>query len=53
MIKDDQLTAENLVATVDEIMEDDTLLQQMAAESKKQGIPDAAQRLYQLVQSII
>lgn len=53
MIRDDQLTAENLVATVDEIMEDDALLQQMSAESKKQGIPDAAERLYQLVQSII
>ncbi|GAA3021561.1 undecaprenyldiphospho-muramoylpentapeptide beta-N-acetylglucosaminyltransferase [Tetragenococcus solitarius] len=53
MIKDDQLTAENLVATVDEIMEDDALLQQMSSQSKKQGIPDAADRLYQFVKSMI
>lgn len=53
MIKDEQLTAENLVATVDKIMEDDVLLQEMSAQSKKQGISDAADRLYQFVKSII
>lgn len=53
MINDNELTAENLVATVDEIMGDDALLQQMAEQSKKQGIPDASERLYQFIQTII
>ncbi|MDN6640244.1 MAG: undecaprenyldiphospho-muramoylpentapeptide beta-N-acetylglucosaminyltransferase [Tetragenococcus sp.] len=53
MIQDDELTAENLVATVDEIMEDDALLQQMSEQTKNQGIPDASERLYQFIQTII
>ncbi|GMA47622.1 undecaprenyldiphospho-muramoylpentapeptide beta-N-acetylglucosaminyltransferase [Tetragenococcus muriaticus] len=53
MLQDDELTAENLVATVDEIMEDEALLQQMIEQTKKQGIPDASKRLYQFIQTII
>lgn len=53
MIKDSDLTENKLVATVDEIMDNEDLLRQMAVQSKKQGIPDAAKRLYELVQTII
>jgi UDP-N-acetylglucosamine--N-acetylmuramyl-(pentapeptide) pyrophosphoryl-undecaprenol N-acetylglucosamine transferase len=53
MIKDSELTAENLVVTVDEIMNDEVLRKQMAEASKEQGITDASERLYQLVQSLI
>lgn len=53
MIKDSELTEDNLVATVDKIMADEALLKEMAIRSKAQGIPDASKRLYDLVQSII
>ncbi|AYW48195.1 undecaprenyldiphospho-muramoylpentapeptide beta-N-acetylglucosaminyltransferase [Tetragenococcus osmophilus] len=53
MLHDNELTAENLVATVDEVMEDDASLQQMKEQTKKQGIPDASERLYQVIQTII
>lgn len=53
MIADAELTETNLVATVDEIMNQPALHQQMAQASKTQGIPDAASRLYALVQEIV
>ncbi len=53
MITDSELTAVNLVATVDEIMENEELRRQMAAASKAQGITDASERLYQLVQTLL
>lgn len=52
MIKDDALTAESLVAAIDEIMKNQVKRQQMASASKLEGIPDASQRLFQLVQEI-
>lgn len=53
MIADSELTDKNLVATVDEIMNDEGLRAQMAKASKEQGIPDASERLYQLVETLI
>ncbi|HIY58299.1 MAG TPA: undecaprenyldiphospho-muramoylpentapeptide beta-N-acetylglucosaminyltransferase [Candidatus Tetragenococcus pullicola] len=52
MIKDQELTAQSLVNTVDEIMNDDSLRQKMAQASKKQGISDASDRLYALTKKI-
>lgn len=49
MIKDQELTEKNLVATVDEIMQDKNLHYKMAQAAKGQGIIDASSRLYQLV----
>ncbi|WP_122645332.1 undecaprenyldiphospho-muramoylpentapeptide beta-N-acetylglucosaminyltransferase [Enterococcus mediterraneensis] len=53
MIRDEELTGDLLVATIDEIMEDQQLRSSMAAASKEQGIPDAAERLYGLVKEVI
>ncbi len=52
MIKDEMLTGSALVEAVDEIMQNQTKRQQMATASKSEGIPDASQRLYQLVKEI-
>lgn len=52
MIKDDNLTAETLVKSIDEIMQNQTKRQQMANASKTEGIPDASSRLYRLIKEI-
>lgn len=52
MIKDQELTAESLVAAIDKIMSDDALRQKMAQASKQAGIQDAADRLYALTKEI-
>ncbi len=53
MIRDAELNAESLVFAIDKIMNDEQLRQNMAVASKKEGIPDASERLYQLSQSIM
>lgn len=53
MITDAELTADNLVEAVDEIMGDAELKEKMAQASKEEGIPDAAERLLNLVNQII
>ncbi|MGM0123697.1 undecaprenyldiphospho-muramoylpentapeptide beta-N-acetylglucosaminyltransferase [Enterococcus sp. AZ194] len=53
MIADAELTGEKLVAVVDSIMNDETKQKAMAQASKKEGIPDAAKRLYNMVKEII
>lgn len=53
MLTDDELTGKLLVQTIDEIMSNETLRQQMAEASKKEGLPDAAERLQQLVREIV
>lgn len=52
MIANDELTADNLVAAMDEIMLNEDLRAQMGKASKGEGMPDAAQRLYQLILEI-
>ena len=53
MLTDAELTGSLLVATIDEIMTDESTLQKMAQASKNEGIPDAAQRLHELVETVI
>lgn len=53
MIRDNELTADNLVTAVDEIMSNEALRNQMAKASKDQGITDASERLFQLVSTLI
>ncbi len=53
MIKDDELTGETLRQAIDEIMTNDDLQQRMSEASKEQGIPDASERLYRLVETVI
>ncbi|MFV0558461.1 MAG: undecaprenyldiphospho-muramoylpentapeptide beta-N-acetylglucosaminyltransferase [Enterococcus sp.] len=52
MIADNELTGQTLVETIDEIMLNRALRAKMAQASKAQGIPDASERLYQLVKAI-
>ena len=53
MLTDNELTGSLLVETIDEIMSNEALRQQMAAASRKEGIPDAAERLQKLVKEIV
>lgn len=52
MIADSDLTGTALVEAVEAILLHDEQLQKMAAASKENGIPDASQRLYQLMKEI-
>ncbi|MBO0452793.1 undecaprenyldiphospho-muramoylpentapeptide beta-N-acetylglucosaminyltransferase [Candidatus Enterococcus murrayae] len=53
MIADADLTGENLVNAVDEIMKDSEKREIMAKASRQEGIPDAAERLWLLVNEIV
>jgi UDP-N-acetylglucosamine--N-acetylmuramyl-(pentapeptide) pyrophosphoryl-undecaprenol N-acetylglucosamine transferase len=53
MISDQELTGTTLVAEIDRILLDDNRHQQMAAASKKEGIADASDRLFKVVEEII
>ncbi|MDU5335656.1 undecaprenyldiphospho-muramoylpentapeptide beta-N-acetylglucosaminyltransferase [Enterococcus sp.] len=53
MITDADLTGETLVSAVDEIMGDSERRLAMAAASRKEGIPDAAERLWSLVNELV
>ncbi|KAF1297151.1 undecaprenyldiphospho-muramoylpentapeptide beta-N-acetylglucosaminyltransferase [Enterococcus sp. JM4C] len=53
MIADTELTGAKLVSLIDLIMDNPAKQKTMAAASKTQGIPDAAERLYNMVKEII
>lgn len=53
MITDADLTGETLVSAVDEIMGDSERRLAMAEASRKEGIPDAAERLWSLVNELV
>lgn len=53
MIPDSELTGLKLVAGIDAVLLDDKRRQSMALASEKEGIPDAADRLYKVVKEII
>lgn len=53
MIKDSDLTGVSLLEATDEIMEDSQLREKMAEASRKEGIPDAAERLWRVVNEIV
>lgn len=52
MIRDAELTAEKMLESISEIFSDESLYQAMSEASKKAGVPDASDRLYQLVKEI-
>lgn len=52
MIKDSDLTGELLVKTIDELMLNEDYRKNMAQASKQEGIPDAMDRLYELIQEL-
>ena len=53
MISDSELTGEILVEAVDDIMNDVDRREAMAKASRQEGIPDAAERLWLLVNEIV
>ncbi|MGO3602015.1 MAG: undecaprenyldiphospho-muramoylpentapeptide beta-N-acetylglucosaminyltransferase [Enterococcus malodoratus] len=53
MIPDADLTGESLIDAVDEIMNDFEKREAMAKASRQEGIPDAAERLWSLVNEIV
>lgn len=52
IIPDGELTGERLVEAISAILEDNESYQKMQAASRKAGVPDASERLYQLVKEI-
>ncbi|MGY3704374.1 undecaprenyldiphospho-muramoylpentapeptide beta-N-acetylglucosaminyltransferase [Vagococcus martis] len=52
MVKDNDLTGKVLVKNIDKLMLDDKFREDMAKASKKEGIPDAMDRLYGLIQEL-
>lgn len=53
MIRDDELNGETLVDAIDNIMQDDNKRIEMAEASKRQGMPDAAKRLYHVMSDLV
>lgn len=53
MIRDDELNGETLVDAIDNIMQDDNKRIEMAEASKRQGMPDAAERLYHVMSDLV
>lgn len=52
IIKDEDLTGQTLVEAISNILENNEKYQEMQAASLKAGVPDASQRLYNLVKEI-
>ncbi|MCZ2490760.1 undecaprenyldiphospho-muramoylpentapeptide beta-N-acetylglucosaminyltransferase [Dellaglioa carnosa] len=53
LITEDELTGEKLVEVVDELMLNDGVRKQMAGNSRKMGVPDAADRLIVVMEDLI
>ncbi|GFH42409.1 UDP-N-acetylglucosamine--N-acetylmuramyl-(pentapeptide) pyrophosphoryl-undecaprenol N-acetylglucosamine transferase [Lactococcus hodotermopsidis] len=52
MLRNDELTGENIVSTIDDILLNDTTYRQMAENALREGVPDASERLYQVVKEV-
>ena len=53
LIPDSELTGQKLVAAIDEILLNEEIHKKMADRSRKEGIPDASQRLYRVVKELV
>ncbi|MDD7758999.1 MAG: undecaprenyldiphospho-muramoylpentapeptide beta-N-acetylglucosaminyltransferase [Aerococcus suis] len=53
MIVEDDLTSERLLETIDRLMADDTLRQEMSVQSKKLGYPNAGDLLIDVIESVL
>ncbi|MBL1223810.1 undecaprenyldiphospho-muramoylpentapeptide beta-N-acetylglucosaminyltransferase [Enterococcus sp. BWR-S5] len=53
LISDGELTGAELVAAIERILLDDEARKEMAANSKNEGIPNASERLYQVVEELV
>lgn len=52
IIKEADLTGETLIAKADQLMTNDALRQDMATASKQLGVPDAADRVLDVVEAL-
>ncbi|MDR2832997.1 MAG: undecaprenyldiphospho-muramoylpentapeptide beta-N-acetylglucosaminyltransferase [Streptococcaceae bacterium] len=52
LIKDDELTGENLVQAIDNVLLNEEKLQLMSKSSKKAGVPNASKRLLTLINKV-
>lgn len=52
LLKDDELNGTSLVQAIDQILLQPDELQQMTLKAKEQGVPDASQRVYEVLQEI-
>lgn len=52
IVKDEELTGERLVQAISDILENPQRYEEMHTASLKSGVPDASERLYQLVKEI-
>ena len=53
LLVDKTLTGEGLLSAIDHLMAESEIRQKMSLAAKSEGIPDATDRLYQLVQEVI
>ncbi|WP_313798761.1 undecaprenyldiphospho-muramoylpentapeptide beta-N-acetylglucosaminyltransferase [Cytobacillus sp.] len=53
LLLEQELTSKKLVEGMDQILMDDQKLKEMKKSAKKLGIPDAARRLYQLMEELV
>lgn len=52
IVKDEELNGQSLVEAISDILENTEKYQEMQRASLKAGVPDASQRLYNLVKEI-
>ncbi|MBB5887219.1 undecaprenyldiphospho-muramoylpentapeptide beta-N-acetylglucosaminyltransferase [Lactovum miscens] len=53
IIKDSELTAELLIQSISDILEDTVKYSEMQEASRKSGVPDASERLYKIIKEIV
>ncbi len=53
VIRESELSVDNLAAAVSHILEDDGVLEKMSRGSKSIGIPDSTNRIYQILKGLI
>lgn len=53
MIKEDELSGQVLFESIEKMMADPKTKEQMAANAKKAGVPDAADRLYEVIKELL
>lgn len=53
LVRDDELTDESLIEAIDQLMLQPIFREDVAQKSKKEGIPDAMDKMYHLMQDVI
>lgn len=53
LIRDDELTGENIVQSISEILENSVKYNQMATASRKEGVSDSSERVLKLINEVL